>query len=69
MLSVPEGRAANQPLAVTTFRPPMGASLPGARVSLAVMGSPARADALTASGASRARRAFSSGVAGASMRV
>ena len=41
MFSVPEGRAANQPLAVTTFRPPMGASLPGARVSLAVIGSPA----------------------------
>ena len=69
MFSVPEGRAANQPLAVTTFRPPIGASLPGARVSLAVIGSPASVDALTASGESFASRAFCSGVAGASMRV
>src|SRR4029450_10833614 len=41
MLSVPEGRAANQPLAVTTFRPPIGASLPGAFVNLATIGSAA----------------------------
>ena len=33
--SVPEGRAANQPLSATTFRPPIGALLPGALVSLA----------------------------------
>ena len=43
MFSVPEGRAANQPLAVTTLRPPIGAPLPGAAVSLAVIGSPASA--------------------------
>ena len=69
MSSVPEGRAANQPLAATTFRPPMGASLPGAVVSLAVIGSPASSVAVTASGESFASRAFCSGVAGASMRV
>ena len=69
MFSVPEGRAANQPLAATTFRPPIGASLPGARVSLAVIGSPARRDSLTASGESLCSLAFCSGVAGASMRV
>ena len=39
---MPEGRAANQPLAATTFKPPIGSLLPGARVSLAVIGSPAR---------------------------
>ena len=33
MFSVPEGRAANHPLAVTTFRPPIAAPLPGAFVS------------------------------------
>ena len=69
MFSVPDGRAANQPLAATTLRPPMGALFPGARVSLAVIGSPARVDALTASGDSWASRAFCSSVAGASMRV
>ena len=69
MSSVPEGRAANQPLAVVTLRPPIGAPLPGARVSLAVIGSPASVDAATSSGDSSASRAFCSGVAGASMRV
>ena len=69
MLSVPEGRAANQPLAVTTFKPPIGALLPGALVSLAMIGSPASCDAVTASGDSFASLAFCSGVAGASMRV
>src|SRR5256885_8515312 len=29
MFSVPDGRAANHPLAVTTFKPPMAALLPG----------------------------------------
>jgi hypothetical protein len=29
MFSVPDGRAANQPFAVTTFSPPIGALLPG----------------------------------------
>ena len=50
MFSVPDGRAANQPLAATTLSPPIAALLPGARVSLAVIGSPARSDALTAAG-------------------
>ena len=50
MFSVPEGLAANQPLAATTFSPPTGALLPGARVSLAVIDSPASFDSLTASG-------------------
>jgi hypothetical protein len=40
MFSVPEGRAANQPLVETTFSPPIAASFPGARVSFAVIGSP-----------------------------
>ena len=66
---MPDGRAANQPLAVTTFSPPIGASLPGARVSFWTIGSPASSDALTASGDSLASCAFCSGVAGASMRV
>ena len=33
MFSVPEGRTANQPLLATTFKPPIGALLAGARVS------------------------------------
>ena len=37
MFWVPDGRAANQPLAVVTFSPPMGALFPGARVSFANM--------------------------------
>ena len=53
-------RAANQPLAATTFRPPIGALLPGARVSFAVIGSPARVDSLTASGDSSCSLAFCS---------
>ena len=69
MFSVPEGRAANQPFAATTFSPPMAALLPGARVSFAVIGSPASVDSLTASGASFCKRDFCSGVAAASMRV
>ena len=44
--------------------PPIGALLPGARVSLAVIGSPARSDALTSAGSSFCSRAFCSGVAG-----
>ena len=69
MFSVPDGRAANQPLAATTLRPPMRALFPGARVSRAVIDSPARVDALTASGDSCASRAFCARVAGASRRV
>ncbi|RYZ11782.1 MAG: hypothetical protein EOO24_05370 [Comamonadaceae bacterium] len=44
MLSVPEGRAANQPLSVTTLSPPMAAPLPGAWVSTCRIGSPATPD-------------------------
>jgi hypothetical protein len=51
------------------FRPPIGASLPGALVSLAVMGSPARSDSLIALGESLCNFALRSAVAGASMRV
>ena len=69
MFSVPDGRAANHPLRATTLSPPMEAPLPGARVSLASMGSPARLSSFTASGESFESRAFSSGVAAASMRV
>ena len=69
MSSVPEGRAANQPLGATTLSPPIGASLPGARVSVAVMGSPASCDAVTAAGDSFPSRVFCSSVAAASMRV
>ena len=67
MFSVPEGRAANQPLVETTFSPPIGASFPGARVSFAVIGSPASSVAVTASGESFLSRFFCSGVAAASM--
>jgi hypothetical protein len=63
MSSVPEGRAANQPLAATTFRPPIGASLPGAFVSLATIGSPASVGAVTASADSFSSLAFCSAVA------
>src|SRR5271165_1683884 len=40
MSSVPDGRAANQPLAVITFKPPIGAPLPGAWVRMASIFSP-----------------------------
>ena len=69
MFSVPEGRAANQPLWVAIFKPPIAALLPGARVSLFVIGSPARVDAFSASGDSLPSAAFCAGVAGASIRV
>lgn len=55
---VPDGRAANQPFSVITFRPPMDAPLPGAAVRRAVIGSPARVLALTISGESLDRAAF-----------
>src|SRR6266478_9793388 len=69
MSSVPDGRAANQPLAANTLSPPIGAPLPGARVSLSVIGSPPSRASFTESGESRASRVFSAGVAAASMRV
>ena len=56
--------------AATTFRPPIGASLPGAVVSLAVIAlAGERRLPSPSSGESFASRAFCSGVAGASMRV
>ena len=65
---MPEGRAANQPFSVTTLSPPIGASLPGAFVSRATIGSPASVSAFTASGESLPSAAFCSRVAGASIR-
>src|SRR5216684_679763 len=65
MSSVPDGRAANQPLAATTLSPPIGAPLPGARVSLSVIGSPPSRASFTDSAESLASRAFSAGVAAA----
>ena len=47
----------------------MGASLPGARVSLAVIASPASVAALTLSPLRRLNAAFCAGVAGASTRT
>ena len=41
MSSVPDGRAANHPLSAITFRPPIGAPLPGARVRMPSIFSPA----------------------------
>ena len=66
---MPDGRAANQAFSVVTLRPPIGASLPGAVVSFAVIGSPASSVAVTASGESLPSAAFSSRVAGASIRA
>ena len=65
MFSVPEGRAANQPFEATTLSPPIGASLAGARVSLAMIGSPARSGSLDVGWIELLRAAlFCSGVAG-----
>jgi hypothetical protein len=50
MSSVPEGRAANQAFCVTTFRPPMGASFPGARVRSFSIFSPASSVRFTCCG-------------------
>jgi hypothetical protein len=47
----------------------MGAPFPGARVSLAVMRSPASVVAATLSGVSRLNPAFSAGLHGVSIRV
>jgi hypothetical protein len=48
----PGRTAANQRLTETTFKPPIDALLPGARVSFAVIASPASSVAVTASGES-----------------
>ena len=58
MFSVPDGRAANQPLAATTFNPPMAALLHGRAVSFAVIGSPASVNAVTSPGESLPSTAF-----------
>jgi len=66
MSSVPDGRTANQPFLAATFKPPMGALLPGALVSLVVIGSPASSSSLMASGDKLPMAPFSAGVAGTS---
>ena len=66
---MPDGRAANHAFSVVTLSPPIGASLPGAFVSFAVIGSPASSVAVTCSGESLPSVAFSSSVAGASTRA
>ena len=67
--SVPDGRAANHASFVVTLRPPIAASLPGARVSRSVISCPASVVARTCSGDSAASVAFSSRVAAASTRA
>jgi hypothetical protein len=47
MSSIPDGRAANHPLFALTFRPPMGALLPGAWVWMFWIFSPASSVSLT----------------------
>ena len=66
---MPDGRAANQPFSVVTLSPPRAAPLPGASVSVAVIGSPASSVAVTCDGDSYASTAFCSRVAGASTRA
>ena len=66
---MPDGRAANQPDAVTTLSPPMGAPLPGAVVSAAMIFSPASSSAATCEGESSASAAFCSRLAAVSMRA
>ena len=69
MFSVPEGRAANQLFSVTTLMPPIGASLPGAFVRIAVMSSPPSVVAVTSFASSLANFCFCSSVVGVSMRL
>jgi len=57
----------DQPFSVTTFKPPRGASLPGARVIRVVMGSPARSVACTLSGNNVLSTSFCASVARISM--
>jgi hypothetical protein len=65
MFSVPEGLAANQPLADTTFKPPdFGVVTWGGGEVWPMIGSPANCDSLTESGESFCKRAFCSAVAG-----
>ena len=68
MSSVPDGRAANQPLLAITLMPPIGALLPGALPRIWVIFSPAKSLALIRSGAIAASRFRCSAVALASTR-
>ena len=58
MFTVPDGRAANQPFFATTFKPSIGAPFPGARVSFARIGSPAKSVAVTVSGVISLEQSF-----------
>src|SRR5258708_37043719 len=69
MFWVRRGAAEHNRFSATIFKPPMGALLPGALVSLAVIGSPARFDSFTASGVSFPNFAFCCGVAGGAVGV
>ena len=69
MFSVPDGRAANQPLAVDDLQAADRRVVAGRAVSLAVIGSPASVGRRDRFGRELLQRAFCSGVAGASMRV
>ena len=64
---IDEGLAANHPPSLITLRPPISALFPGARVSFAVMRSPASRPAVTAPGESFFSAFFSSAEAGASI--
>ena len=68
MFSVPDGRAANQPLAVQTLTPPIAAPLSGAWVCTASIVSPASSRDVICELDSRDSICFSAGVAGASKR-
>ena len=63
---MPDGLAANHADSVVTLSPPIAAPLPGASVSLAVIGSPASSVAETAEGSRPASFFFCSRSAGAS---
>src|SRR5215469_5577422 len=68
MCSVPEGRAANQPLAAETLTPPRGAPFAGAAVRICSIFSPASSVDCTCCADSFDSSFFCSGVAGASRR-
>jgi hypothetical protein len=57
--------AANHPLSATTFKPPIGAPLPGAWVKIVLIFSPAKSVCLTCDAESFSKIFFCSGVAGA----
>ena len=66
MSSVPEGRAANHPVAADTFTPPSGAWFPGASLMMLVTSSPASSVHCTSCAERAASRFFCAAVAGAS---